>query len=870
MPPRSSSSDAEEYYLDIKHHKEPMAKWLDSERPTLTDAQVKAICQKVTPQVNQQITASLKWSQSDIDILNRAACQASDAQHEDTVLDLGEETGPKLYKLCLRLWRMFPTEIICPGTGLVFGGNTEDHIQPKLIEMKWTRSFNEALSKILVHSAWGDEFYLMVSAIKFLCICASDDRRPWKLDASDNPFFEAFLHCQEQKPDAPKKDLLDAVEERLDNQGDLPSTTLAIFQSIASTVASSPRQDINEDYDDGLRNRPDPEPWHLLTVRTRHLALLADALDKTNVRGMPLFCPAKAQLSLVTSALADGGRYAKDAPTNKSDYKWLRKVALKGLRASGIAYKMAWDTEMTVFRDIPRYLRPVPNTDDTDEDEEEGGNVVEVPPPTFPPILPSTFTTSAASTIGEEMTDFTLSTDKPVQKDDLRLIYEHKSLKLALCTLWPTKGNWEHIQDGKHVSVGLHGIAAAIMFLRRMYAFLGGKDLSGGKPTILTQLSWRDVPLSDETKPEVLQALFQELGISSEGKGPSLLEILHHDSMKDIWDTASMSLFSTKCIMQKVGQDPKVDKSPPHPQGAWKREIIRLGPTRVLEDKLGNLFSQKKHEDKFIQPLCNFPPFIKAHYRISEADSRSFSNIRTFRFRAMTLADETNAVEEEHIYVLIACYFNPDEKNEFGELRLYYEGGMPIIPRNGFPREWQHVGDAASRKRIGQPGQDFVALYGKTDNDEEEPYCSEFPPFVLQDGSLHRKSVREFMQRSMAQPSASSPSTVVKEGLEKTSEAPHVQEAASQQSTSHATSKQRSAPGTVSGMSDSYSMHNQDEYETSQLPKGHRPTQRSDRKRPYSGSHYGATSGYGPGSRQPSSREKRPRQGPSIGLSRAE
>ena len=81
-----------------------------------------------------------------------------------SILDQGAETGQKLYKLCLRMWQVFPTEIICPGTGLVFGGNTEDHIQPKLIEMKWTRSFNEALSKVIVHSAWRNEFYLMVSA----------------------------------------------------------------------------------------------------------------------------------------------------------------------------------------------------------------------------------------------------------------------------------------------------------------------------------------------------------------------------------------------------------------------------------------------------------------------------------------------------------------------------------------------------------------------------------------------------------------------------------------------------------------------------------------------------------------------------------
>ncbi|TRX95171.1 hypothetical protein FHL15_003863 [Xylaria flabelliformis] len=301
MPPKSDASEGSEE--DLKK----MAEWLNSERPTLTESQIEAIRQRVIPQVGQHITASLNWSQDDIDIVNRAADQASDAQHEDM---------PK-----------------------------------KLIEMEWTIEFNEALSKVLVHNAWGNEFHLMVAAIRFICICTSGDRRPWKPKAYGDPFFEAFLYCQEENPEAPKSDLLDAVERRLENQRQLPSTTFRIFQSIVSTVNKAL-----------ILQRRLPEPWQLLTVRTRHLSQLLECLDKINVHGVPLFCPSETQLKIVMSAREGGIFRSKDAPTTRSDYVQLRRVALKGLRASGIAYKMAWDRENTVLQDIPRYLRPVPDT----------------------------------------------------------------------------------------------------------------------------------------------------------------------------------------------------------------------------------------------------------------------------------------------------------------------------------------------------------------------------------------------------------------------------------------------------------------------------------------------------------------------------
>lgn len=150
----------------------------------------------------------------------------------------------------------------------------------------------------------------------------------------------------------------------------MPSKTLGIFQSIAATVNKLFREDIDKDDEEGLCQRAAQEPWHLLTVRTRHLAQLADALDNATVRGVPMFYPSTAQLELVMSSRSGGKYRAKDELTKKAVYTRLRKIALKGLRASRIAYKLAWDKEKTVIQNIPANLPSLEDADEEDEDME--------------------------------------------------------------------------------------------------------------------------------------------------------------------------------------------------------------------------------------------------------------------------------------------------------------------------------------------------------------------------------------------------------------------------------------------------------------------------------------------------------------------
>ncbi|KAJ8133187.1 hypothetical protein O1611_g443 [Lasiodiplodia mahajangana] len=356
-----SADGPNEKTLRLETYTDSIGEWLRNEMPAVTKAQVKAICEGVIPKVGQEITATLQWLEEDIENVHQRADQIPDieAEHEDTAGDKGAEVGPKLYKLCLRKWHRFPTEIICPSAGLVFCRDNEKPPLTTLISMDWSRSFNEALIDLVIHSAWGNDFYLMVYAIRFVCICRSDDRRPWKLEAYGDPFFEAFLACQRYKPDVPKSDLLEEVEKRLKRQRQWPSRVFQIFKSIARIV-----QPVSRDKDEN-----DLEPYDLLQVRTADLSDLVRALDATITDTVVPFLPAEWQVRLFTSSREGGIYNAPDIPADKKTYQELRHTALKGLRANAIAYELAFDSEETILQYIPRHARVLPDDEEEDPDE---------------------------------------------------------------------------------------------------------------------------------------------------------------------------------------------------------------------------------------------------------------------------------------------------------------------------------------------------------------------------------------------------------------------------------------------------------------------------------------------------------------------
>ncbi|KAI0100186.1 hypothetical protein GGR51DRAFT_575832 [Nemania sp. FL0031] len=353
-----------EKVLHAEDHGDSIRKWLHDELPMVTQSQVNAICDSVIPKAGQEIVQDLQWPEIEVEMVNKRADEISvtegqpEGQHEDTANDSCAEVGVKLYKLCLRKWHRFPTEIICPSTGLVFISDQEKSPSPgKLIEMNWTRSFAEAMMTIIPHSAWGIDFYLMVYAIKFACICRYDDRRPWELETYGDPFFEAFRAYQQQKPNVAKVDLLNDIERQLKRDQEWPSRQFQIFKSIAGQVKLSSKKE-------GKLER-----FHLLPVRTSDISAMVKALDGTiTEEGIP-FLPADYQLRLFTFSREGQIYKSPDIPADKKSYEELRHAALKGLRANAIAYELAVVEEI-VLQHVPRRARALPDAEEEVEEED--------------------------------------------------------------------------------------------------------------------------------------------------------------------------------------------------------------------------------------------------------------------------------------------------------------------------------------------------------------------------------------------------------------------------------------------------------------------------------------------------------------------
>ncbi|KAI1156914.1 hypothetical protein F4825DRAFT_445992 [Nemania diffusa] len=345
MPKDSSKGIAGEHIIDLDGYLDRVAESIEN-IPALTGDHVQVICESVSPLVGQQITENLRWSVDTVDTIRQISAQESATIGDDP----GIETAQKLYKMCLRKWHRFPTEIICPGTGLVFAPDDTPDPQAELTNIAWGRAFNSALTNIVVHAAWSNNFYLMVYAIRFVCICNSHDSRPWNLEAYGDPFFEAFLDCQEANPDVPKPELLGVIAQTLQERRQWPSRTYQIFHSIAS-IRQLPQG--------GRRRNVNYRPgqYDLLTVRTRHLTSLATALDMVSEDGTIVFLPSALQALLFTHARVGGARQSKDEPVDKTAYRKLRKDAFIGLKANAMAFSLARDEAQTVFQDVPRHAR---------------------------------------------------------------------------------------------------------------------------------------------------------------------------------------------------------------------------------------------------------------------------------------------------------------------------------------------------------------------------------------------------------------------------------------------------------------------------------------------------------------------------------
>ncbi|KAJ8133180.1 hypothetical protein O1611_g444 [Lasiodiplodia mahajangana] len=325
--------------------------------------------------------------------------------------------------------------------------------------------------------------------------------------------------------------------------------------------------------------------------------------------------------------------------------------------------------------------------------------------------------------------------------NDLRSIYKDDPIHLddALTGFWPTLAYWEHIKDGQKVQIRLHNLTAVIMFLRRMYAFWGGKDLSGGEPTPLTTLAWKKDPFPKDATPKETQEindLLKELGFfASGGQTPTFEDILHHKMLGQFWGTASMTLTCDKPLQK--GEDGAWSVSDRKFEfilrDLWKVDIVRIKsqtPVHEAVRRVSNRLIPAMPKKGLLERkvLCNFPPFIRVAYRFNSDDpnpSQRFSDLRSFQLRAETLINGSDTMKKEHAYVLIACFLkpNPNNENDIGEIRLYFDDGHPIQPLTPLP-EIEHLYNPDPR-RIGDPGVDCILLYAKATRLIDDMFSSE-------------------------------------------------------------------------------------------------------------------------------------------------
>ncbi|KAI0521917.1 hypothetical protein F5B22DRAFT_661289 [Xylaria bambusicola] len=361
--------------IDLSIWKEDMAEHINTKWPILRDLNMKEILAKYeSPKIGARMfgrdeRSARYWSERDLEKLNQKAptVHGPTNQHEDTARDRDPSYGRKLYKTSLRVWNVFPTEIISPFAGLVYGSKHDPDIQSKLIEMEWPTSFSKSLMPILIHNIWQGNMSFMAAAIKFTCICRCDDRRPCTLPLPRrDPLYMAIIYCQDKAPQSSVPKLLDAVRKRLKEVKKWPSREFEVFHSIAEVAWKCAKCTSKRG-----RRRPKAKPqfWFLHTVRTSHLKLLARALDRTMIHGAP-FLPSSIQKKLFNYARACGRPYARDPPINSAEYIKYRKIALKYLRQEAIVYEHGIEENPSVRFSLSINTRVITKDEESSDDSD--------------------------------------------------------------------------------------------------------------------------------------------------------------------------------------------------------------------------------------------------------------------------------------------------------------------------------------------------------------------------------------------------------------------------------------------------------------------------------------------------------------------
>ncbi|KAH9903852.1 hypothetical protein F4778DRAFT_790940 [Xylariomycetidae sp. FL2044] len=293
--------------------------------PIVTDEDIEFIDKLGNPKPGDVITDGVVWSQEMIDELTSQISQTME-NHFKSGPKEKEDGWAKACRICLRYWRLLPTQIVSPMNGLAhadYQGGPDRRVYHGLVHVVAPRKFWDEFATLLVHPAWADNLSLFIDAMAFASICAIEDERPWTPQMSGHPFLSKFVTCRAKEPSISVVDTLKIVKQRLRAADQWPYHIFNIFEAIAGHVRGA----------HNVQTSPLVRP-----IRASELTYIANALDSLKVQGVRLYRGTADRGNYVIQESV--GRYkSSQNPCNAEQGKEMRKRAFKVQMAEAIAVR---------------------------------------------------------------------------------------------------------------------------------------------------------------------------------------------------------------------------------------------------------------------------------------------------------------------------------------------------------------------------------------------------------------------------------------------------------------------------------------------------------------------------------------------------
>ncbi|KAK1756317.1 hypothetical protein QBC47DRAFT_360018 [Echria macrotheca] len=293
-------SNAFSRYWDDKNNefRASVALWMTENRPVLeTLDDVKKI--------SRRIPISDKWTKGNQKQAERNWAKDGFRRNK---LDTGSNGGLlTLYRLSLTFFGCLPEEILSPERSLEY-----DFAQNQTSRRIWVSQFCEQLSKLLFHPMFRQDLDRLATAVQYVVIVMSSDRRPWEARLPEDCGPSHFLHKLQSASQAAPGRKLASLRRQLSDafQGKARSKWDMLFERIEALA----RNPYTVCHVDPTRKR--------YPVQKKHLDILESALDSVQCFGFPMFPPAAVSAATIKAKLS-----VKTYPGRK-DFDALRDYAM--------------------------------------------------------------------------------------------------------------------------------------------------------------------------------------------------------------------------------------------------------------------------------------------------------------------------------------------------------------------------------------------------------------------------------------------------------------------------------------------------------------------------------------------------------------